>query len=168
MSMRIKRLIALGVCLVLLAVAVIQNSISDKAEARKPEGDGNVNVSIGIGDLPESVGEGVSKVENVDEYFASMRLDKLNDRSDAEESFNEISDNSGIETLKKIIEMENNIETGILARGYKDVFVVIDNECVYITVSTQSLDSAEASAIAVAACGITGYDMDDVVIKGIY
>ena len=36
MSMRTKRLIALAVCLVLLAIAVVQNSSTQSAQAGKP------------------------------------------------------------------------------------------------------------------------------------
>lgn len=182
MSMRTKRLIALAFCLVLLAVAVVQNASTDKAEAGKPVGEGNVNdVSDAVLEgKPESVGSGVIKVENKEEYFSAVRLNKLNQRSEAEESFNEIidSESSGensiadavaqMESLKQITEMEKNLETNILARGYEDVFVIIENECVYITVASESLDVTEASAIAVSACDITGYEMDDIVLKGVY
>ena len=103
MSMRTKRLIALAVCLVLLAVAVVQNASADKAEAGNPSKDGNVNVSTGNGDdnkdlvvdKPENVGSGVIKVNDSEEYFATIRLNKLNDRSETEESCNEIIDSEG-------------------------------------------------------------------------
>ena len=123
---------------------------------------------------------GVIKVDDKGEYFAAVRLNKLNQRSEAEESFNEIIDNESsgensiadavakMESLKQISKMEKNLETNILARGYEEVFVIIENECVYITVASESLDGTEASAIAVSACEITGYEMDDIVLKGVY
>ena len=55
-----------------------------------------------------------------------------------------------------------------MSRGYKDVFVIIENDCVYITVAANSLDVNEASAIAVSACEITGCEIDDVILKGVY
>ena len=188
MSMRTKRLIALAVCLVLLAVAVVQNASADKAEAGNPSKDGNVNVSTGNGDdnkdlvvdKPENVGSGVIKVNDSEEYFATIRLNKLNDRSETEESCNEIIDSEGaaeetvadavaqMESLKKIAKTEESLETNIMSRGYKDVFVIIENDCVYITVAADSLDANEASAIAVSACEITGCEMDDVILKGVY
>lgn len=188
MSMRTKRLIALAVCLVLLAVAVVQNASADKAEAGNPSKDGNVNVSTGNGDdnkdlvvdKPENVGSGVIKVNDSEEYFATIRLNKLNDRSETEESCNEIIDSEGaaeetvadavaqMESLKKIAKTEESLETNIMSRGYKDVFVIIENDCVYITVAADSLDVNEASAIAVSACEITGCEMDDVILKGVY
>ena len=128
----------------------------------------------------ENVGSGVIKVADKEEYFATIRLNKLNQRSVTEESCNEIigSDTSGensvadavakIESLKEITKIEENLETSITARGYDDVFVIIENECVYITVSSESLDANEASAIAVSACDITGCEMDDIVLKGVY
>ena len=73
-----------------------------------------------------------------------------------------------MESLKQISKMEKTLETNILARGYEEVFVRIENECVYITVASESLDGTEASAIAVSACEITGYEMDDIVLKGVY
>lgn len=189
-SMRTKRLIALAVCLVLLAVAVVQNADTQSAQAGKPAGEGNVNVNTDIGKDDgsevvlegelENIGSGVIKVEDKEEYFATIRLNKLNQRSETEESCNEIigSDTSGensvadavakIESLKEITKIEENLETSITARGYDDVFVIIENECVYITVSSESLDANEASAIAVSACDITGCEMDDIVLKGVY
>ena len=182
MSMRTKRLIALAFCLVLLAVAVVQNASTDKAEAGTPVGEGGVNDASDavVEGKPESVGVGVIKVDDKGEYFAAVRLNKLNQRSEAEESFNEIIDNESsgensiadavakMESLKQISKMEKNLETNILARGYEEVFVIIENECVYITVASESLDGTEASAIAVSACEITGYEMDDIVLKGVY
>ncbi|MBE7057877.1 MAG: SpoIIIAH-like family protein [Ruminococcaceae bacterium] len=190
MSMRTKRLIALAVCLVLLAVAVVQNAGTQSAQAGKPAGEGNVNVNTDIGEDDgsevvsegeiENIGSGVIKVDDKEEYFATVRLNKLNQRSEAEESCNEIigSETSGensvaeavakIESLREITQIEENLETNITARGYDDVFVIIENECVYITVSAESLDANEASAIAVSACDITGCEMDDIVLKGVY
>ncbi len=188
MSMRTKRLIALAVCLVLLAVAVVQNASADRAEAGNTSDVGNVNVSTGNGDenkdllvdKPENVGSGVIKVNDSEEYFATIRLNKLNDRSETEESCNEIIDSEAaaeetvaeavaqMESLKKIAKTEESLETNIMSRGYEDVFVIIENDCVYITVAADSLDVNEASAIAVSACEIAGCEMDDVILKGVY
>ena len=190
MSMRTKRLIALAVCLVLLAVAVVQNAGGQSSQAGKPAGDGNVNVNTDIGEDDgsevvlegelENIGSGVIKVDDREEYFATIRLNRLNQRSETEESCNEIIDSetsaensvaeavAKIESLKEITKIEENLETNITARGYNDVFVIIENECVYITVSTESLDANEASAIAVSACDITGCEMDDIILKGVY
>lgn len=60
------------------------------------------------------------------------------------------------------------LETAVKSRGYDDVFVIIENDCVYITVQSDSMDSGEASAIATSACEITGYTFDDIVLKGVY
>lgn len=188
MSMRTKRLIALAVCLVLLAVAVVQNASADRAEAGNTSDVGNVNVSTGNGDenkdllvdKPANVGSGVINVDDAEEYFATIRLNKLNDRSETEESCNEIIDSEAaaeetvaeavaqMESLKKIAKTEESLETNIMSRGYEDVFVIIENDCVYITVAADSLDVNEASAIAVSACEIAGCEMDDVILKGVY
>jgi hypothetical protein len=188
MSMRTKRLIALAVCLVLLAVAVVQNASTDRAEAGNTSDVGNVNISTGNGDenkdllvdKPANVGSGVINVDDAEEYFATIRLNKLNDRSETEESCNEIIDSEAaaeetvaeavaqMESLKKIAKTEESLETNIMSRGYEDVFVIIENDCVYITVAADSLDVNEASAIAVSACEIAGCEMDDVILKGVY
>lgn len=188
MSMRTKRLIALAVCLVLLAVAVVQNASADRAEAGNTSDVGNVNISTGNGDenkdllvdKPANVGSGVINVDDAEEYFATIRLNKLNDRSETEESCNEIIDSEAaaeetvaeavaqMESLKKIAKTEESLETNIMSRGYEDVFVIIENDCVYITVAADSLDVNEASAIAVSACEIAGCEMDDVILKGVY
>ena len=120
------------------------------------------------------------KVNDTEEYFATIRLNRLNSRSETEESCNEIIDSetasesnvadavAQMETLKKTTKMETDLETAVKSRGYDDVFVIIENDSVYITVQADSLDGSEASAIATSACEITGYTLDDVVLKGVY
>ena len=192
MSMRTKRIIALGVCVSLLAVAIIQNVKTDKGEAGNKTGGDNVNVSVGDnnnGDENQNVnnanngsdiGSGVIKVNDTEEYFATIRLNRLNSRSETEESCNEIIDSetasesnvadavATIETLKKTTKMETDLESAVKSRGYDDVFVIVENDCVYITVQSDSMDGSEASAIATSACEITGYPLDDIVLKGVY
>jgi len=192
MSMRTKRIIALVVCVSLLAVAIIQNVKTNKGEAGNKTGGDNVNVSVGNpndkdgsnnasnGNDASDVGKGVIKVNDTEEYFATIRLNRLNSRSETEESCNEIIDSetasesnvadavAQMETLKKITKMETDLETAVKSRGYDDVFVIIENDSVYITVQADSLDGSEASAIATSACEITGYTLDDVVLKGVY
>ena len=187
MSMRTKRVIALSICVSLLAIAIIQNMKPDRGEAGDKNGGSNVNVSVGgdsedVSNKPqdENVGAGVVKVNDSEEYFATVRLNRLNARSQTEESCNEIIDSETasesnvadavalIENLKKTSKMETDLETSVKSRGYGDVFVMIENECVYITVAAESLDGGEVSAIATSACEITGYELDDVVLKGVY
>ncbi len=192
MSMRTKRIIALVVCVSLLAVAIIQNVKTDKGEAGNKGGGDNVGVSVGgndknngsddvnSGNNPSDTGSGVVKVNDTEEYFATIRLNRLNARSETEESCNEIIDSetasesnvadavAQIETLKKVTKMETDLETAVKSRGYGDVFVIIENDSVYITVQSDSLDGSEASAIATSACEITGYTLDDIVLKGVY
>lgn len=192
MSMRTKRIIALVVCVSLLAVAIIQNVKTNKGEAGNKTGGDNVNISVGNpndkdgsndasnGNDASDVGKGVIKVNDTEEYFATIRLNRLNSRSETEESCNEIIDSetasesnvadavAQMETLKKTTKMETDLETAVKSRGYDDVFVIIENDSVYITVQADSLDGSEASAIATSACEITGYTLDDVVLKGVY
>ena len=176
MSMRTKRVIALSICVSLLAIAIIQNMKPDRGEAGDKNGGTNVNVSVGgdsedVSNKPqdENIGAGVVKVNDSEEYFATVRLNRLNARSQTEESCNEIIDSETasetnvadavalMENLKKTSKMETDLETSVKSRGYDDVFVMIENECVYITVASESLDGGEVSAIAASACEITGY-----------
>ena len=159
MSMRTKRITALFICLVLLTVAIAMNSQVENGEAGKLKGDIE-NVDVGLkdealnqsGNLDGDVGKGVVKVEDADEYFATLRLNKLNERSQQQESFNEIIESDSaeesyiaeavtkIEELEEINALEDLTETMVSARGYSDVFVKIDNEFVYITVLADSLN----------------------------
>lgn len=190
MSMRTKRIIALVICVSLLVVAIVQNMRSDSAEAGKNNGGVNISVGGSAGDSSnQNVSEnqndtdpsrGVVKVENAEEYFAAIRLNRLNSRSQTEENCNEIiqSDSSSesvvadavakIEDLRKTSKTEAELETAVKSRGYEDVFVSIENDSVYITVLSDSLDGAEASAIALSACSITGYGLNEIILKGIY
>lgn len=187
MSMRTKRITALFICLVLLTVAIAMNSQVENGEAGKLKGDIE-NVDVGLkdealnqsGNLDGDVGKGVVKVEDADEYFATLRLNKLNERSQQQESFNEIIESDSaeesyiaeavtkIEELEEINALEDLTETMVSARGYSDVFVKIDNEFVYITVLADSLNENEASAIATTVSKETGILIDDIILKGVY
>ena len=187
MSMRTKRITALFICLVLLTVAIAMNSQVENGEAGKLKGDID-NVDVGLkdealnqsGNLDGDVGKGVVKVEDADEYFATLRLNKLNERSQQQESFNEIIESDSaeesyiaeavtkIEELEEINALEDLTETMVSARGYSDVFVKIDNEFVYITVLADSLNENEASAIATTVSKETGILIDDIILKGVY
>ena len=143
MSMRTKRIIALVVCVSLLATAIILNVRTEKGEAGDKTGGDNVNVSVGgdetdqngsenviNGNEETDVGAGVTKVDDAEEYFAAIRLNRLNSRSETEESCNEIIDSetasesnvadavAQIETLKKTTKMETDLETAVKSRGY--------------------------------------------------
>lgn len=187
MSMRTKRITALFICLVLLTVAIAMNSQVENGEAGKLKGDIE-NVDVGLkdealnqsGNLDGDVGKGVVKVEDADEYFATLRLNKLNERSQQQESFNEIIESDSaeesyiaeavtkIEELEEINALEDLTETMVSARGYSDVFVKIDNEFVYITVLADSLNENEASAIATTVSKETGILIEDIILKGVY
>lgn len=91
MSMRTKRIIALVVCVSLLATAIILNVRTEKGEAGDKTGGDNVNVSVGgdetdqngsenviNGNEETDVGAGVTKVDDAEEYFAAIRLNRLN------------------------------------------------------------------------------------------
>ncbi len=182
LSMRTKRIAALVICLSLLTVAIVQNMKPESAEAGGDAPDGDVNISVGgsTENTDLDTDTGVMKVSDAEEYFAAIRLNRLNSRSRTEESCNEIIESetasesnvadavAAIEDLRKISQMENDVETAVRARGYGDVFTSIEKDCIYITVLSESLDEAEVSAIASSASGITGYPIEGIILKGVY
>lgn len=187
LSLRSKRIVALGVCIVLLIVAITMNSNLENSEAHAlKENNGNVEVGVKEDEIIQSDtnienGEnGVLKVENAEEYFATLRLNKLNERSEQQESFNEIIESDSvdesyvadavaqIQKLEEVDALEDMAETLVSARGYSDVFVKIDNDFVYITVLAESMNENEASAIASTVSQETGVLIDDIILRGIY
>ena len=187
LSLRSKRIVALGVCIVLLIVAITMNSNLENSEAHAlKENNGNVEVGVKDDEIIQSdtniknEENGVLKVENAEEYFATLRLNKLNERSEQQESFNEIIESDSvdeshvadavaqIQKLEEVDALEDMAETIVSARGYSDVFVKIDNDFVYITVLAESMNENEASAIASTVSQETGVLIDDIILKGIY
>ncbi len=185
MNMKTKQLVALGICLSLLVVAIVLNSNVDEASASKSD-NSDVIISesgdaldVSGSDITDE-GMGVLKVQDADEYFAALRLNKINERSDLEDTCNNIIESDSVEEssvadavakmqeLEHIEDMETSAETAVAARGYSDVFVRIENELVYITVLAESIDENEASAIASAVMEKTGVGIDDVILKGVY
>lgn len=185
MNMKTKQLVALGICLSLLVVAIVLNSNVDEASASKSD-NSDVIISesgdaldVSGSDITDE-GMGVLKVQDADEYFAALRLNKINERSDLEDTCNNIIESDSVEEssvadavakmqeLEHIEDMEASAETAVAARGYSDVFVRIENELVYITVLAESIDENEASAIASTVMEKTGVGIDDVILKGVY
>ena len=192
LSMRTKRIIALCICCALLALAIFQNIRSNSSDSGKDDGggnlvvdggsdqkgDGNVNQE-GPGEGTES-GLGITLVSNPEEYFASARLERMNNRSLAEEACLHVvnseeaseeekaSAKEAAETLKLMGEIETNIETSILSRGYEDALVCLDDEgYVDITVLADSLNESEVMTLAALAVEATGADYDMIVLRGI-
>ncbi len=169
MSTNVKRIIALGVCVLLLGVAIVQNLSSDKEidNEIKPTAVANAEVEN------ESI-----ETSDQEEFFAKARLEIESARAeeeaqcaaviaDAESTEDEITQaNAKVESLKVISETEANLESVIEGRGYQQVLVELTDEGqLEITVSKAEIDEAEATAIAVAAQQTTGVSIDNLCVK---
>ena len=167
MSVNVKRMIALGVCVLLLGVAVVQNVSSKKDSEVKPTAVAN----------SELEGDSVETSET-EEYFAKARLEIESARAeeeaqcaaviaDVESTEDEITQaNAKVESLKVIAETEANLESVIEGRGYEQVLVEITDEGqLEITVSTPEIDETEATAIAETALQTTGISIDNLCVK---
>ncbi len=166
MSVKVKRIIALGVCAALLAVAVFQNVKSHNNEEAEVK--------------PTAVANADPVETNTDEeeYFAQARLEKESARAeaeaqcaaviaDAESTEEEISQaNAKVESLQVIAETEAGLESVIAGRGYQQVLVELTDEGqLEITVSQSEIDETEATAIAQIAQDSTGIPIDNLCVK---
>ena len=169
MSSNVKRIIALGVCVALLGVAVFQNFRSGKKNDNEIKPTAVANA--------ETESESIETAET-EEFFAQARLEKESARAeeeaqcaaviaDAESTEDEITQaNAKVESLKVIAETEANLETLISGRGYQQVLVELTDEGqLEITVSSPEINESEASIIANTAVETTGVMIDDLCIK---
>lgn len=165
MSVKIKRIIALGVCVLLLGVAVFQNVRAHKKADNE---------------LKPTAVANAEPMDTTDqeEFFAQARLEKESARAetealcaaviaDSESSAEEISQaNAKVESLRVIAETEANLESLIAGRGYQQVLVELTDEGqLEITVSQPEIDESEATAIAQTAQESTGISIDNLCVK---
>ncbi|MBE7055930.1 MAG: SpoIIIAH-like family protein [Ruminococcaceae bacterium] len=166
MSVKVKRIIALGVCVCLLGVAVVQNVRSNKKSESEPKPTAVANAKP------------LDTENSADEFFAQARLERESVRAeaealcaaviaDSESTAEEISQaNAKVEALRVIAETESNLESLIAGRGYQQVLVELtDDGQLEITVSEAEIDEAEATAIATAAYESTGISIDNLCVK---
>lgn len=165
MSIKVKRIIALSVCAVLLTVAIVQNVRSAKQEA---------------GEIKPTAAANADPVETnqSDEFFAKARLERESERAaaeaecaavlaDSESTEAEITEANEIsESLAAMMETEQKLESVIAGRGYEDVLVMLSGEGeMEITVSKAEIDETEAAAIAQLAQESTGISIDNLCLK---
>lgn len=166
MSIKVKRIIALSVCAVLLAVAIVQNVRSAKQ---------------GAGEIKPTAAANADPVEEVnpsEEFFAKARLERESERAaaeaecaavlaDSESTEAEITAANEIsESLAAMTETEEKLESVIAGRGYEDVLVLLSGEGeMEITVSKAEIDETEAAAIAQLAQDSTGISIDNLCLK---
>jgi len=151
MSLKVKRILALCVCCVLLAAAIYQNIRQDDTDNDVNAGTGDVNQTedvIFVQDYNSEQagttdGEGVpTGVECGDpiEYIAGLRIEREAERSAfTEECIAIIEDTSSSETdvlnaqddiiaVNSVTESEDLLESALKSRGYEDVFVEYSDE----------------------------------------
>ena len=174
MSVKVKRMIALGVCVLLLGVAVFQNVRTNRKGAGELAPTENPGATAGADE------NGGKKTVNAEllEYFAGARLERESDRSAvSEECALIISDAEASEadktaaadlakSLETLSKTESEMEAAIEGRGYEEALVFLDDAgTVEITVLAESLDETEATAIANIAVESASADLDDICVK---
>lgn len=121
-----------------------QQSTSDRNDLQSEDVSSDVTVN-----QEETVPTGVEVVDDVDEYFAGLRVEN----SDIQSNY--------IETCEQI-------RTSILTRGYEDAFVcVTEDNTLEITVLCTVLTEDEVGVIASAAADVFEPGLESITIKGI-
>lgn len=166
MSIKVKRMIALGVCAALLTVAIVQNVRSAK------QGAGELKPTAAVNANP------VTSTNASEEFFAQARLERESERAaaeaecaaiiaDTESTDDEITAANEIsKSLTTMKETEEKLESVIAGRGYENVLVMLSDEGeMEITVSKAEIDETEAAAIAQLAQESAGISIDDLCLK---
>lgn len=174
MSLKTKRLIALGICLVLLAAAIFQNIRNNKDKAAGKDDD---KKGLIVNDLDDYLDETILDAE---EFFAGARLERESKRSllvaecaavidDTESSEEEKVQAMELkDAIEMMIELESDMETAIKGRGYEEVIVELDEDgYIYVTVMAEELTEQEVMVLAGIAIDTTGATLDQIVVKNI-
>jgi stage III sporulation protein AH len=181
-SIKTKRIIALSICLLLLAAAIFQNIRNNAKLAGKDNenDDGNVLVNDGNDNNDDENTNTTDGSDEAKEFFAGARLERESDRSLSEaECLAVISDTEASEdektaatqmqlAIEMMNQMENTIETAIKSRGYNDVFVILDSDgFIKITVMAKELTEGEVETLTDIALENTDADIGQLVINNI-
>lgn len=166
MSIKVKRIIALSVCAVLLAVAIFQNIRSGRQEAGEVKPTAVANA------------EPMEEQNLSEEFFAQARLERESERAaaeaecaavlaDSESTEAEITEaNELSQSLAAMTETEEALESVIAGRGYENVLVMLsDSGEMEITVSKAEIDEAEVAAIVQLAQESTEVSIDNLCLK---
>lgn len=177
MSVKVKRMIALGVCVLLLGVAVFQNIRTNR------NGAGELAPQMRISRTPPRrqmamTARRLRSVQNFWNILPAPRLERESDRSAlSEECAMIISDEEASEadktaaadlakSLETMAKAETEMEAAIEGRGYEEALVFLGDEgSVEITVLAEKLDETEATAIANIAVESASADLDDISVK---
>lgn len=176
LSQRTKRILALGVCVLLLGLAIVQNlSSGDNGFVQE---NGESSVSGDSDTLVDLIG--VSKIEDGEEFFAGKRLNRLNQQSTLAEEYESVIEDqnadkdaiseaqSMLASLDAVMLCENDLESQIKSLGYIDVFAELKSDgMVDITVLAESLSENDVQSIAVIAEDLTQSSMERITVRGV-
>lgn len=110
-------------------------------------------------DSSKTTGGTTKTTDSVDTYFSSVQLNRQRSRDEALEVLQSVVDNASateaakkealaeINKLAKVMETEANIETLIIAKGFKECVAVISDEGASIVVKSEGLQAAQISQI---------------------
>lgn len=187
----ISGMLVLTLCLGMAAAAggIIQKKDPVKSSSNIPEHDGDILVdSIQVNDSSESSGkqetkdselvtsDDVSDLDNSDTYFEEMRASINMDRNqvismltDAETSSktNGEKENASQQKLKLLeyMELEQNTEHAIKAKGLPECLVLITDSGVNVTVNKQDLNQSDVTKIYDVVMRQTGRKAPEIVIQ---
>lgn len=125
----------------------------------------------------EDPGEAVFVNSNLDTpYFAEVKLEREQARAKQREILSEILNNKSVNkdhksdaaeqmlSIQKRIEKESSTEAMIEAKGFKEVYVRINDDGVEVVVSKEKLSEKELAQIEKIVRGTTGFEVDKIQI----
>ena len=152
-----KKNIIIASSFVVVAIALV---IAFSALSNTQNGGFDYSQGVGMNSDTDSQGAAnVGSTDSVDTYFTSVQLNRQRSRDEALEVLQGVVDNdSATETAKnealaeinklaKVMETEANIETLIIAKGFKECVAVISDEGASIVVKSEGLQAAQISQI---------------------
>lgn len=149
-----KKIVILSVLCLMLALTGYLNYFSEKSESDYVS---NENEYIPVGEAVPVSSDSTSKTET--DYFKKSRIDKENDRAEAIDLLNSIIDNPNVDNEARVnaenrlaviadnIVMESTAESLIMAKGYKDAVVFIDDSSVNAVIYAENLSADDTAKI---------------------
>jgi stage III sporulation protein AH len=112
-----------------------------------------------------------NSISSVSNYFVQVKLDRDQTRSKEKEILDEMINNTNINTSKRNepqrIEKESAAESMIESRGFKEVYVRMDDGTVDVVVNKEILSDAEIAQIEDIVKRKTGYSASQIRISTI-
>ncbi|MBE7065326.1 MAG: SpoIIIAH-like family protein [Ruminococcaceae bacterium] len=188
MSLKVKRILALCVCCVLLAAAIYQNVRHDGVESGADSGDESEDVvfvqDYNSEEADSILGDGVPtgvKCDNALDYIAGLRIEREADRSAyTEECLAIIDDTSSTEseilsaqdeilTVNSITECEDALESALKNRGYDDVYVGFgDDGFIDVVLVAENITQSEVETIATVVYSQTEISPEYLTVSSVY